>query len=59
MVIPFIFASENIREWPVFCPEELFAFFIFATVSSVCRELRARLPCLQEVWQATIGEELD
>ena len=25
----------------------------------MCSELRARLPCLQEVWQATIGEELD
>ena len=25
----------------------------------VYSELRARLPCLQEVWQATIGEELD
>ena len=24
----------------------------------MCRELRARLPCLQEVWQAIIGEEL-
>ena len=28
----FIFASENIRERPVFCREELFAFFIFAAV---------------------------
>ena len=27
-----IFASENIRERPVFCREELFAVFIFATV---------------------------
>ena len=70
-----ILASENIRERAVFCPEELFTFFIFAAVfivgvsnvgggydheqASVCRELRARLPCLQEVWQATIGEELD
>ena len=25
----------------------------------MCRELRVRLPCLQEVWQAIIGEELD
>ena len=27
--------------------------------ASVCRQLHARLPCLQEAWQATIGEELD
>ena len=28
----FVFASENIPERPVFCREELFAFFIFTAI---------------------------
>ena len=70
----FIFTSENIRERPVFCREELFAFFIFTAVfivgvsnvggATFMNEQACVESCMRgyhaykEVWQALIVEEL-